>query len=407
MDTKDTHQASAPQASQPPLVLLVEDDPALARILAERIQRDGHTVRVYPVVPTEPPVEGGETAAVEIHELKGPDATAQWRAPPRPADGLLAPRIYISARDDMHARLAAQRAGATRYLTQPVDLDRLMLQIDAHLLRAPERPYRVLLVADDATALAGYAAALTAQGMQVETLTDPYATHAAAVRLRPECLVLRRDMPACSGDEVAAVLRADARFQELPIVFLVRAEDPRPLPLLDGVGETCLPEAVAPMTLAATVTLRVRRARSLRRLNEDLRAALREGRMLRLALDVHNLVCITDASGVIAYVNDAFCRASGYKRRELLGQGFGLLKSGVHGVEFYAKLWQTLRQGEVWRGEFCNRRKDGSLYWVDTSIVPYQDDAGHPTRYLAVGTDVSRLKALEQALTSRQDSQPK
>jgi PAS domain S-box-containing protein len=113
---------------------------------------------------------------------------------------------------------------------------------------------------------------------------------------------------------------------------------------------------------------------------------------------VHNLVCITDTSGVIAYVNDAFCRASGYKRRELLGQGFGLLKSGVHSAEFYAKLWQALREGEVWRGEFCNRRKDGSLYWVDTSIVPYQDEGGRPTRFLGVGTDVSRLKALEQAL---------
>lgn len=392
--------------SAPPLILLVEDDPALARALAERIQRDGHAVRVHTAAAVEPPqIEDGQ-AAVEIYAVARAFSTPLMAAPPQTGTRLLAPRIYISARDDMAARLRAQRAGATRFLTQPVDLDRLMLQVDAHLLQVPERPYRVLLVAEDDTRLAGYAVALTGQGMQVETLTDPFATHAAAVRLRPECLVLWRDMTACSGDEVAAVLRADVRFQDLPIVFVMRADDARPLPLLDGAGETCLPEQVEPEALTATVTLRLRRARSLRRVSEDLRAALRESRTLRLALDVHNLVCITDASGVIAYVNDAFCRASGYKRRELLGQGFGLLKSGVHPSEFYAGLWETLRQGEVWRGEFCNRRKDGSLYWVDTSIVPYQDEAGRPTRYLGVGTDVTRLKALEQALRAARPDKP-
>ncbi|MFN3594608.1 MAG: PAS domain S-box protein [Thiobacillaceae bacterium] len=405
MDTEDTCPASAPQTCQPPLILLVEDDPTLVHALAERMQRDGHAVRVHPAIPGGPATAVDGPAALEIYDVTGPGAPALPLS--LTADGLLAPRIYISARDDINARLAAQRAGATRYLTQPVDLDRLMLQIDTYLLRTPERPYRVLLVADDVAALAAYAEAIEARGMQVETLTDPYAAHAAAVRLRPECLVLQRDMAACSGDELAGVLRADARFQELPIVFLMRADDTRPLPLLDGVGETCLPERVAPNALAATIALRVRRARSQRRLNEDLRAALRESRVLRLALDVHNLVCITDTSGVIAYVNDAFCRASGYKRRELLGQGFGLLKSGVHSAGFYAEVWQALRQGEVWRGEFCNRRKDGSLYWVDTSIVPYQDEAGRPTRYLGVGTDVTRLKALEQALAaSRPDARP-
>ena len=391
------HIAVNPQPTARPPIVMVEDDPGLARSLAERLTREGRDARLCAAADEGRALSDPTAETVLVMDLvAGQGAGSPALAETYRTDPLAAPLIYISRRDDMAARLVAHRAGATRYLTQPVDMDRLMLLLDGYLLRLPERPCRVLLVEADAERLARHAADLRAAGMEVEAVDDPLQAHALAVRFRPECMLLQRNMPACSGDELAAVLRADARFLDTPIVFLMSsAGEGQPLPQLDGGGESCLPASVSSKLLTAGITLRVRRARSQRRLNEDLRAALRESRLLRLALDMHALVCITDAAGVIAYVNDAYCRASGYRRRELLGQSMSMLRSGAHPPEFYAALWQTLSRGEVWQGQFCNRRKDGSLYWVETSIVPSMDDAARPTRYLSLGTDITRLKALE------------
>lgn len=394
------HIAADPQPAAPPLIVMVEDDPALARAIAERLAREGRDARLCGDADAKRALSDPTADTVVVMDLRmAPDSVGRARAKTYRTDPLAAPLIYVSSRDDMTARLMAQRAGATRYLTQPIDMDRLMLLVDAHLLRLPERPCRVLLVETDADRLARHATDLRASGMELEAVGDPLQAHAAAIRFRPECIVLQREMAVCSGEELAAVLRADARFLDTPIVFLMSSVGgERPLPQLEGGGESCLPQSASPGVLIAGITLRIRRARSLRRLNEDLRAALRESRLLRLALDVHALVCITDATGVIAYVNDAFCRASGYRRRELLGQNLSMLGSEAHPPAFFAALWQTLSGGEVWQGQFCNRRKDGSLYWVDTSIIPSMDEGARPTRYLSVGTDITRLKALEARL---------
>lgn len=389
-----------PQPTATPLIVMVEDEPALTRAIVERLTREGRDARLCSDADAERALSDPTADTVVVIDLgAGQGAVSPALAKIYRTDPLAAPLIYVSSRDDMAARLLAHRVGATRYLTHPVDMDRLMLLVDAYLLRLPERPCRVLLVETDADRLERHAAGLKSAGMEVEAVGDPLQAHAAAVRFRPECLVLQREMATCSGDELVAVLRADARFFDTPIVFLMSsADEARPLPQREGGGESCLPESAAPRVLIAAITLRVKRARSLRRLNEDLRAALRESRLLRLAMDVHALVCITDAAGVIAYVNDAFCRASGYRRRELLGQDFSMLRSEAHPPAFFSALWQTLSRGEVWQGQFCNRRKDGSLYWVDTSIVPSMDEGTRPTRYLAVGTDITRLKALEARL---------
>lgn len=407
LDDSLDNKAVDPQPSATPLIVMVEDEPALARAIVDRLAREGLDARLCGLLDAERALSAPAADTVVVMDLdlaQGPVSPAPVRT--YRTDPLAAPLIYVSSRDDMAARLAAQRAGATRYLTHPVDMDRLMLLVDAHLLRLPERPCRVLLVDTDADRLERHATELRASGMEVEAVGDPLQAHAAAVRFRPECLVLQREMAGCSGDELAAVLRADGRFLDTPIVFLMSsASEARPLPQLEGGGEFCLPQSAASPVLITGITQRVKRARSLRRLNEDLRAALRESRLLRLALDVHALVCITDAAGVVAYVNDAFCRASGYRRRELLGQSLSMLRSEAHPPGFFEALWQTLGRGEVWQGQFCNRRKDGSLYWVDTSIIPSLDEGGRPTRFLSVGTDITRLKTLEARLQAAEPPQ--
>jgi PAS domain S-box-containing protein len=119
----------------------------------------------------------------------------------------------------------------------------------------------------------------------------------------------------------------------------------------------------------------------------------------KLALDQAAIVAITDAQGVITYANDRFCEISGYTQAEIIGQTHRLIKSEVHPPEFFQNLWQTVSRGEIWRAEVCNRAKNGRLYWVDTTVVPFLDAQGKPFQYLAIRVDISDRKQAELALS--------
>ena len=116
------------------------------------------------------------------------------------------------------------------------------------------------------------------------------------------------------------------------------------------------------------------------------------------ALDHHAIVSIADHAGNIIYVNEKFCEISGYTEAELLGRNHRILKSGLHTAEFYQGLWKTIAGGQLWHGEVCNRRKDGSLYWVESTITPFLDDRGKPCQYVSIRTDITHVKSIEQEL---------
>ncbi|PAU53653.1 bifunctional diguanylate cyclase/phosphodiesterase [Pseudomonas sp. PICF141] len=122
----------------------------------------------------------------------------------------------------------------------------------------------------------------------------------------------------------------------------------------------------------------------------------------RRAVDAAAIFSETDLNGRITYVNDQFCAVSGYSREELLGQNHRLLNSGLHSADFFAAMWGTIALGNIWKGEICNRAKDGSLYWVDSTMVPVLDDAtGRVHRYLSIRFDISEKRQLLQSLQWR------
>ena len=118
------------------------------------------------------------------------------------------------------------------------------------------------------------------------------------------------------------------------------------------------------------------------------------------ALENHVLVSVADVQGRIVYANDMFCKVSGYTQNELVGQDHRIVNSGHHDQEYIRNMWRTIAGGQVWRGEFCNRSKDGELYWVDSTIAPVLDKAGKPKQYISIRRDTTKRKANELKLTA-------
>ncbi|XKH61666.1 PAS domain-containing protein [Halomonas sediminis] len=309
------------------------------------------------------------------------------------SDGI--PTVVISMRDDLEARLAALRAGACRYLTKPVDSGNLAQLLDTLSGRQPATPYCVLLVDDDPMLLESQTLILEHAGMDVFSLDEPMALLEAMAQCAPDVVVLDVHMPEVSGPELAAILREQDNYLELPILFLSTETDFQQQLQALNLSDDFLVKPVVPEHFIEAVTVRARRSRQHGAIRKRLEISFYEREREHLALNHHAIVSVADGRGRITEVNERFCKLSGYSREELLGQNHRIVKSDVHPPDFYHQLWQTISSGRVWKGEICNRGKDGHLYWVESTITPFLDDAGKPYQYVSIRTDITRLKQTE------------
>jgi len=163
-------------------------------------------------------------------------------------------------------------------------------------------------------------------------------------------------------------------------------------------------ESAEGMIVAATIREIAERKRVEKAVQEALATSagqLKELADQKLALDEHAIVAVTDVQGTITYVNDKFCTISQYSRDELIGQNHRILKSGHHSKGFFQQMYDALANGTVWHGEIKNRAKDGSIYWVETTIVPFVGPGGKPQQYVSIRTDISKSKLAAEALVGK------
>lgn len=160
--------------------------------------------------------------------------------------------------------------------------------------------------------------------------------------------------------------------------------------ILVGSGAVAIFLALA---VAVYVVRRITRLfRSLQAVTRDQEQTLHDLEFEKSAIDEHAIVTITDVNGRITFANQKFQEISGYRLEELLGKTHRILNSGTHTKEFFRDLWQTISSKQVWHGTICNRAKDGSPYWVNTTIMPYIDANGDIARYLSIRTDVTPVQ---------------
>lgn len=138
-----------------------------------------------------------------------------------------------------------------------------------------------------------------------------------------------------------------------------------------------------------------------------LEATLKELSDYKIALDESSIVSITDPKGIITYVNNNFCKISKYSVDELIGKNHRIVNSSFHEKSFIKNLWSTILKGEVWRNEVRNKAKDGEIYWLDATVVPFLDSKKQPVQFVAINKDITERKLIEKQLLSQKIQEQK
>ena len=312
------------------------------------------------------------------------------------ANGGMASAPIIVVGKSMTTELASEAiaAGARRFLVKPLT-SRMLASTCQELGVAHSVMARTVVVLENRQAthelIREHLAVRSIESLQAGSI------QAAFDLLRehdPDVIVISHYSDLLSYRKLSELLCFFPESSSLPVIFTTdgitdnKARDLLTLTATNSYFATCdeLPGLIHKLT-----NQQVGRAASGGRIYEILYEREQE----HLALNHHAIVSMADSAGQITEVNQRFCDTSQYSAAELLGQNHRVLKSGYHSPDFYIDLWTTISRGDIWKGEICNRAKDGSLYWVSSTIVPFLDSRQRPYKYIAIRKDITHVKTVE------------
>lgn len=201
----------------------------------------------------------------------------------------------------------------------------------------------------------------------------------------PDVILSDHSLPQFNSSD--ALQTARSKFPFIPFIMVTgtASEEFAADIIKKGADDYILKDRMARLPAAINAALQQRRAQ-------------KEISDYRYALDQSAIVAITNQKGIILYANENFCKISKYTAAEIIGKDHRIINSGYHASEYIKTLWTTIAKGKIWRGEFCNRAKDGAIYWVDTTIIPFVDEKKKPYQYLSIRIDITEKKNAEASL---------
>jgi len=421
-DDEDIHLQQYSQAdSQQKLIYIVEDDAHLAEKLSTELKREKYIVRVFDKL---------ETFKQAYHEQK-PGAVVMDMVFPENAEGgarvmqevmqlyqPAPPLVFISNRNDIKARLAAVKAGASRYFTKPLNVEKLQQTLAGLTHQVPHDPYRVMIVDDDWELAEYYATLLHGAGMLTMVVTNPLEALDRLADWQPDLAMMDVYMPECNGLELASIIRQDDKYTTMPIVFLSSETDmDKQLYALDLGGDAFLAKPVVQQLLLSTVIARVKRSRWLMRLKTELEISLQKNEVQRKELEKKEerlrfsqyFADIgswdLDVQSKTMHWSEKIAPLLGYTTEEV-NTSYDAFLAAVHPDDkqkMEMAIDNCLSSNAAYEIEHRIIRSDGSIHWLLQKGDVIRDDAGNPVRMLGVVQDTTQRKQLERDLATQKE----
>jgi PAS domain S-box-containing protein len=312
------------------------------------------------------------------------------------ANGEMAGAEIIVFGKSMTTELASEvmAVGARRFLVKPLS-SRMLASTCQELGISHSLMARTALIVEDRQAIyeviREHLATRSIESLQAGSIQ---ATFDLLRKRDSDVIVISHYSDLMSYRELSKLLRFFPDSSGIPVIFTtddITNSDARDFLSLTGTNIHFAAYAEVPRLIHELTHQQIGRATSGGRIYDVLHKREQE----HFALNHHAIVSMADSAGKITEVNRRFCNTSQYSETELLGQSHRLLKSGCHSPDFYQDMWKTISRGDIWKGEICNRAKDGSLYWVSSTIVPFLDSRQRPYKYIAIRKNISQVKTAE------------
>ena len=310
--------------------------------------------------------------------------------------------VFSSDIDTAKIRLNSVKLGCDYFFYKPateISLFNIVDKINDKYM------YKVLIIDEDENSLNNYRTKLDPKRFNVKILSDPLMSLDLLDDFRPDILIVDINIPECHGSDLIKMIRQNDAWNLLPIIYYSSESDLELNSQYDAItlfADNFLEKSSDIFQLEKLIVMLSSRSRRCNQIYWDYENVLKEKSFHLEVMNQHNIVSVTDLSGLIIEVNDRFCSISGYTRDELLGKNHNLLKSGYHSDKFYKNMWSTITSGKIWRGVICNHKKNGEEYWVESTIVPCFDKHGIPYKYISARTDITALTQSEERLKRSQ-----